>query len=248
MDESRLTFAFRVAQVKAPRAVVVTAIVAALVTAGALVSVYILRIQRGATVDEIAATPTTTTTTDSAATCGTRPCEVLTSVPVGGTTVELLADASGLQGRLRVLGPGSTTVLETALAGMGVKLTQRSLSCRKGRTSVCLVSGGHDGGMAGEVFVAHRNDWQPADLSYFSSVGYLDLIQVSGDSSAEIAVAQQPRCGASAAECAGLPIIVEVFQLDGSTVGCTPEYAALTQLPGWPDVELTDAQLQPCST
>lgn len=223
-----------------------TAVAAALVSVAALVTVTVLRVQRGTAGDEPKLSAPTTTTPDAAATCGDRPCEVLTSVPVGGMTVELLADISGRNGRLRVLGHEEPTVLETALAGMGVKLTQKSLVCFKGPASACVVRGGHDGGMVGEVFVSRGKQWQAAAKPYFSTAGYLDLVQVVGNKSAEVAVAEQPGCDGPAAQCAGSPIVVRVFGLDGDTAGCTPQYASLTQLPGWPDVELTEPLLQKC--
>lgn len=232
---------------RAPRAVVVTAVVAALVTVAALATVTVLRVQRDAANAGPGGTPGPTTTSDAASTCGNRPCEVLTSVPVGATTVELLADTDGRNGRLRVRGSGSTSVLETALAGMRVRLTQKSLVCAKGPTSACLVSGAHNGGVVGEVFVARGRSWQPVERPYFSAAAYVDLMQVTGDNAPEVLVAQHQDCTGSAAECAGAPIVLEVFALDGSSEGCTLQYGALTQLPGWPNVYLRDAELQPCA-
>lgn len=233
----------------APRPVVATAVVAAVVTVAALAAVAVLRIQRGSATDGPGSAPASASAaSDAAVSCGSRPCGVLTSVPVGGTTVELLADADGRNGRLRVLADGSATVVETALAGMGVRLTQRSLVCAKGPTSACLVRGGHDGGMVGEVFVDRGAAWEAAERPYISSAGYLDLMQVSGDEAPEVAVAQQPDCTGSGPACAGFPIVVELFALNGSSGGCTPPYGALTQLPGWPDVQLRSADLQRCGT
>ncbi|MGH3431622.1 MAG: hypothetical protein ACRDQB_02170 [Thermocrispum sp.] len=223
-----------------------TAVMAALVTVAALAAVIVLRMQRDQAEGVRGAAPPSSSPADAAAACGDRPCEVLTSVPVGSTTVELLADAAGRNGRLRFLADGGTSVQETALAGMGVRLTQRSLSCAKGTTSACLVRGGHDGGVVGEVFVARGGGWEPVEQPYFSSAAFLDLVQVTGNGNAEVAVAQMPDCAGSAAECAGAPIVVEVFGLDGTSEGCTPPYGALTQLPGWPDVDLTDGDLQTC--
>lgn len=231
---------------RAPRAVVATAVAAALVTVLALGAVALVRFEREKASENAANTPPPTSETDAAAACGSSPCGVLTSLPVGGSTVELLADAAGKNGRLRILGPGSDAVIETALASMGVRLTQRSLACTQGPTSACLVRGGHQGGVVGEVFVARDDNWEPAERPYFSSAGYLDLLQVGGDGSPEVGVAEHPGCAGSAVECAGAAIAVQVFALNGTSAGCTPAYGALTQLPGWPDVELAEADLHEC--
>lgn len=225
---------------------VATAVVAALVTAAALVTVVVLRIERDEAAAGPSAAPPTSSSADAAAICGKRPCEVLTSVPVGSTTVELLADSNGRNGRLRILAGETPSVLDTALAGMGVRLTQKSLSCTKGPTSGCLLRGGYDGGVVAEVFQSRGDAWQAAERPYFSTAGYLDMMQITGDGAPEVAVGQTPDCTGSAAECAGTPIVVEVYGLDGSSKGCTFPYGALTQLPGWPDVALDDSDLQEC--
>lgn len=230
---------------RAPRSVQVTALLAVLVAVGALVTVWVLRSQRdpqGAGPDTM---PAPTTSTDAAEICGESPCEVLTSTPLGLTTVQLLADVNGLNGRLRVLRSGSSTVLEMALAGEGVRLDQRSLVCAKGPTSACLVSGAHRGGVAGEVFVDGERGWESPPLQ-LSPAGYVDLMQVTGDKTPDVVVATQPDCDGTAAECAGTPVVLEVFGLDGESLGCTQPYAALAQLPGWPAVQLNGIALQPC--
>lgn len=231
---------------RAPRPVVATAVVAALVTVLALGAVALVRFEREKASENAATTPPSASETDAAAACGSAPCGVLTSLPIGGSTVELLADAEGRNGRLRILGPGSDSVLETALASMGVRLTQRSLACSEGPTSACLVRGGHQGGVVGEVFVSREGKWDPVERPYFSSAGYLDLLQVSGDGSPEVGVAEHPDCAGSAGDCAGAAMAVRVFGLDGTSSGCSPPYGALTQLPGWPDVELDEADLRDC--
>lgn len=223
-----------------PRAIVVTTVVATLVAVSAFGAVFVLRTQRDDAAS--AAGPPAPTTTDAAATCGNRPCEVLTSLPVGRTTVELLADADGGNGRLRIL-ESSPTVLETALAPMDVTLTQRSLSCQSGPRSGCVVRGGHNGGVVGEVFVNRGGHWRSVERPYFSTAGYLDLVHVAGDYSPEILVAQHD-C-AQGRSCSG-PVVVEVFGLDGSSVGCTRPYDTLSQLPGWPEVDVDHGDLVDC--
>lgn len=224
---------------KAPRSVLVTAVLAVLVTVGALVTVMVLRSQRDAQGIGPDRTPTPTTSTDAAEICGTRRCEVLTSAPLGLTTVQLLADVNGRNGRLRVLRGASSTVLEMAAAEMG--LTQQSLVCAKGPISACLVSGAYQGGVAGEVFVDGERGWEFPE-PHLSTAGYVDLMQVTGDETPDVVVATQPDCDGSAAECAGAPIVLEVFALDGKSLGCTQPYAALTQLP----VQLDGVALQQC--
>lgn len=227
----------------APRPVVVTALVAALVAVIAFVAVAVLRFQRSDADAADRVGPPVRSNRDAAATCGSRPCEVLTSLPVGRTTVELLSDVDGRSGRLRVRGPHSEVVLETALAGMNVKVTQRSLVCIAGPASACLVRGRHENGVAGEVFVGRNGSWTSADQPYFSDAGYIDLLDVTGDKSPEIGVARQ-HC-AHDSGCGG-PVVVEVYGLDGDPIGCTRDYSSLTQLPGWPDVELHRSDLHKC--
>lgn len=229
---------------QAPRSVVVAAAIAALVTVVALAAVVALRIERNRAEAGANGTLFGSGDADAAAVCGDGPCGVLTSLPVAGATVELLADADGAHGRIRVIEPGSDIVIETALAAMGVRLTQRSLVCTTAPTSACLVRGNHDGGVVGEVFV-DRDNWQPAERPYFSSAGLLDLVQVAGDASAEILVAQED-CGGFTEECQSAPVLIEVFALDGKSMGCTRSYGALRDLPGWPDVQLGPEQLSRC--
>lgn len=230
---------------RAPRSVLVTAVLAVLVTVGALVTVMVLRSQRDAQGFGPDPTTPTTTSTDAAEICGKSRCGVLTSTPLGLRTVQLLADENGLNGRLRVLRGESSTVLEMALAGEGVRLTQRSLVCWEGPTNACLVSGAHRGGVAGEVFVDGERGWESPAL-HLSTAGYVDLMQVTGDKTPDVVVAKQPDCDGTAAECAGTPIVLEVLALDGKSLGCTQPYAALTQLPGWPAVQLSGVALQEC--
>lgn len=229
---------------QAPRSVVVAAAIAALVTVVALAAVVALRIERNRAEAGADGALFGSGHPDDATVCGDGPCGVLTSLPVAGATVELLADADGAHGRVRVIEPGSDIVIETALAAMGVRLTQRSLVCMTAPTSACLVRGNHDGGVVGEVFVAGDN-WQPAERPYFSSAGLLDLVQVTGDESPEILVAQED-CGGFTEECQSAPVLVEAFALDGKSVGCTGSYEALSDLPGWPELRLEQDQLGPC--
>lgn len=232
--------------VRAPRPVVLTVVIALLVTAAALATVVALRGERDTSGDEIATGPTATSPAPPAATCGDSPCGVLTSLPVGSTTVELLADEQGENSRLRILGTGSETVLETALGEMGVRVTQRSLVCQDGPTAACLVRGGQAGDVVGEVYADTDGKWEPAGRPYVSNAGYLDLLHVAADRSPEIGIAHHPDCEGSADDCTSAVVVIEVFGLDGASLGCTRRYGSLTQLPGWPDVGLTDDDLRSC--
>lgn len=228
----------------APRAVVATAAVAALVTVVALAAVLALRIERERAEAGLDSALFGSAEGDAASVCGEDPCGVLTSLRVGDATVELLADADGEHGRVRVLQDGSDIVIETALAAMGVRLTQKSLVCVDATKSACLVRGGYDGGVVGEVFV-ERDNWQPAERPYFSSAAVLDLDNVADDDSAEIVVAQED-CVDYAEDCAGAPVFVEVFALDGRSLGCTERHRTVRELPGWPEVHIHDDTLGRC--
>lgn len=230
---------------RAPRSVVATAVVAAVVALLAFGAVVALRVQGGIAIDWPDLLPPRDT--NVAANCGTQPCEVLTSLPVGAVTVELLADADGRNGRLRVRGPDADTVLETAVATIDVRLSQRSLVCMKGPASACIVKGKRAGGdFAGEVFVSDEDRWRAADLRFYSNAGFLDLMQVAGDGSPEIGVAVLPGCEGDPTACADDTVVVEVHALDGSSLGCTLRFAGLRFLPGWPDVQLSEGDLVGC--
>lgn len=231
---------------RVPRAVVATAAMAAIVALLAFGAVVALRVQRGVAIDWPDLLPPVRDR-NVAANCGTQPCEVLTSLPVGAVTVELLADAEGRNGRLRVRGQDEDTVLETAVAAVDVRLTQRSLLCMRGPRSACIVKGSRaEGDLAGEVFFSDGDRWLAADLRFYSSAGYLDLLQVTGDGAPEIGVAVLPDCPGAPAACADDTVMVEVYALDGASLGCTLRFAGLRFLPGWPDVQLTEGDLTRC--
>ncbi|MPY77449.1 MAG: hypothetical protein GEV04_02935 [Actinophytocola sp.] len=231
--------------VGASRPVVVTAGVAVGVTVLAFIAAVLLRIERdtamaaGQLGPPAAAVP-------GELTCGDEPCGVLTSLPVGDATVELLAGDGGKHGIVRVLAHGSSTVLETALADLGVKLTQRSLVCTEGDATACLVRGDQDGTVLGEVFVARDDKWEAVERPYVSNAAYLDLVPAIGHNSPEIVLATYPNCMGDADECAGADVALQVFSLDGTSRGCTRGYSALARMPDWPDVSLTDRELRPC--
>src|SRR5690606_8960620 len=242
----RTVLVYRHAVRRTPRPVKVTVVVAIVVAVAALATAAVLRMQRTESARADATTGPVAGVDDVAAKCGENPCEVLTSVPVGQTTVELLADANGRHGRLRFLEPDGASLLGTALADMDVRLTQKSLSCFQGPTSACLVRGGRDGGVIGEVFVRTGGGWTTVEQPYYSEAGLVDLAQITGDRSPEVAVAKVPGCAGQGHLCRKVPIRLHVYGLDGSPLGCSATYSSLTQVPGWPDIALSDWELRDC--
>lgn len=232
--------------VRASRSVVVTAVVAVVVTVVALASAVVLRVQRDAVTAAGQLGPPVAAAGSGDLTCGDAPCGVLTSLPVGDATVELLAGDGGEHATVRVLTPESDTVLETALADLGVKLTQRSLVCTEGDDSACLVRGDRDGAVVGEVFVARDDKWEAVERPYVSTGGYLDLVPATGSGSPEIVLATYPNCTGNAEDCEGAAVALRVFALDGTSRGCTRSYRSLDRLPDWPDVDLNGGALRPC--
>lgn len=225
---------------RAPRSVRITAAGAALVAVAALAAVVVMRAQRDSAPGAPGGGPVGQLVVDVTTRCGDQPCEVLTSLQVRDSTVELLTDVQGKHGKLRILRPEASSVIETALGPMGVRLDQSSLGCVAASTSACLVYGEHRDGVAGQLMVAVDGDWRAVEEPYFSQGGHLELTQVTGDDVPELLVAGCPR------ECTDGAVLVEVFALDGELVGCTGEYPALRLLPGWPDVVVGAADLHSC--
>src|SRR5690606_34735247 len=121
------------------RSVKVTFVVAVVVTIAALGTAVALRMVRAERADDGSSTRSSTAVENAAERCGELPCEVLTSVPVGSTTVELLADPDGKHGRLRFRDDNGPSLRKTALGDLGVHVTQKSLSCADGPTKACVV-------------------------------------------------------------------------------------------------------------
>jgi hypothetical protein len=232
---------------RTPRSLIVAIVVAAVLAAGALTAAAVLRWRSTAT----AGTPPTSTKPPATATVGTsgcltEPCRVLATTTVGGTTVELVADAGATSGRLRVGGPTSGRVIETTITDMGVTLTTDSLQCVAGGPAACLIKGRHGDGLAGQVVVGRSDSWSPLEKPYVSDAGYLALANTDGDVEPEILAAQRDCSGSDPAACAGRPVFVQVFTLAGAVAGCTRTYSRVDRLPGYPTVHLTPAQLGPC--
>lgn len=228
---------------RAPRSVVATAVLAAVLTVAALVTVVALREYRERAASRLpppAATPSTTG-------CGDGSCQVLAMDNAGGTTIELLANQSGGAGRLRIGGYASKTVMETTVTSMGVVLSTRSLDCVDGPVAACLVSGPGAGGTLGEVFVARGQAWRAMEQQFLSDAGYLALSNVSGNASPEVVVVRHLCESSTAAEvCQRQPVYAQVFDLRSREVGCTLYYERAALLPGWPAVRLSGTELRAC--
>jgi hypothetical protein len=228
----------------APRSVVVTALTAALVAAGAMAAAGVLRLHPAGS--DAAGGSQAPPAQNAALQCDRGPCLPLTSQQVGGDTVDLLADASGASGRLRVAGSAASNIFETRITqSTGARLTADSLQCVAGATSVCLVRGNSQDGTSGEVLVGRSGVWSRAEIPYFSSAGYLALRDVDGDRVPEVVAVQQD-CGdgAPGGECQR--VFAEVFTLSGNEMGCTRSVGGKAALPGWPVVAPVPAQLRSC--
>src|SRR5439155_16007976 len=106
---------------RTPRSVVVTAVLAVLVAAGALGGAGVIRWRAGQSSSPAPASqkpPPTSAVGVSG--CLIEPCTVLVTTTVGTTSFELVADNGAHSGRLRVGGPTSGTVIEATITDMGV--------------------------------------------------------------------------------------------------------------------------------
>ncbi|MGQ0838405.1 hypothetical protein [Actinokineospora sp.] len=231
---------------RTPGPVVLTAALSVLVIVGALTGAAVLRSRAdsaaGGTSTSVPA-PTTTTGVGVSG-CLREPCQVLATATVGGTIVELVADSGATSGRLRIGGPSASQVIETTITDRGITLTSNSLQCYPASVSACLIRGQNEDGATGQVVVGRSDKWSPLERAYFSQAGYLLLNNVISDSAPEV-IAVQHDC-APAADCAKRPVYAQVFGLGGQEIGCSRLFARLDQLPGYPLVQLTAAQLRDC--
>ncbi|HJQ45210.1 MAG TPA: hypothetical protein VJ870_02645 [Amycolatopsis sp.] len=207
---------------------VFTAVLAALVTIAALVGVASLRGRNDGRAD-FEAVPGVSAPT-SAEECGAAPCTVLATQTVGADTVRLLADRQGANGRFQA----GAALLESTITQLGARLGAGSLSCVPGSTSACLVTAPFNGGRVGQLLIERAGTWRSVDKPYFSDAGVLVLDDVSGSEVPEVVVVQSS------------PVLARVFALEGSVVGCTRHYTALSQLRGWPNVRLQASDLRSC--
>ncbi|SDD20313.1 hypothetical protein [Actinokineospora iranica] len=229
---------------RAPTAVVLTALLSALVAGAAMTGSALLRDRPSAR------TPATETPPNSAASigvsgCHRAPCQVLATATVGGTVIDLVADAGAASGRLRIGGPSASLVIETTITELGATLTHDSLQCHPASISACLIRGDTDEGATGQVVVGRSGKWSPLARAFYSRAGHLALVDIVNDQAPEV-LAVQPDCPADT-DCAKRPVYAQVFELSGEEVGCSRTYSRIDQLPGYPEVDFTAAQLRPCS-
>ncbi|WP_233157538.1 MULTISPECIES: hypothetical protein [Amycolatopsis] len=213
---------------RAPRSVVVTAVVAAVVALSALVTVRLLR-EDGTSAQAPAGAGSNAVT--AGADCGEGPCQLVARASVDGKPVELLADAQGGNGRFQA----GANVLELTVTELGGRLDANSLSCVSGAVSACLVHARQEGAAIAQLLVGRAGTWRSVDKPYYSSGGVVRLDDVTGDTAPEVVVVQSS------------PVLARVFALDGSALGCTRRYTSVSQLRGWPEVQLNSSDLRACS-
>ncbi|HVK25090.1 MAG TPA: hypothetical protein VM677_27330 [Actinokineospora sp.] len=232
--------------VRAPRSVVLTAVLCGVVTAASLTGAAIINARS----NTVSAPPTTSTTTPTTTPnvgvsgCLREPCQVLSTTTVGGTFVELIADAGATSGRLRIGGPSSSQVIETTITELGVTLSPTSLQCVPGSASACLIRGSAPTGTAGQVVVGRSDKWSAQERAYLSAAGVLMLGNVVSDSSPEV-IAVQYDCRGNQV-CANRPVYAQVFDLGGQEIGCTKTYPRVEQIPGYPQITFPAALLRDC--
>lgn len=227
---------------------VVTAVVCVLVALGALVTAAVLRHERASTAvsDEIT-TPPATTSGAGADGCLAEPCAVVGRIPIGGTTVQLVADAGHRSGRLQIGGGGASDVIEVTITRLGAVLGPDSLQCVGGSMTVCVVRGAAADGMFGQVVVGRSGNWASVEKPFASDAGYVGAQEVDERQTGPEVLVAQHRCDPTAtADCATTPVYVQVFNVQSESLGCTRDYARLESIPGWPAVDLSAAAIRPC--
>jgi len=227
--------------------VVLAVVLAALVAGGALVAAAVVRDRDAAGHAESTDPPVTTSSGPGRVGCLVEPCQVLANVPIGGTVVELVADAGGRSGRLRIGGAGSSDVIEATITDRGATLTGDSLQCFSGTLAACVLRGTVSGGATeGQVVVGRSGKWNALQTAFVSDAGYLALADLTPDVGPEV-VAVQHRCDrATTADCSGTRVYAEVYSVSSVLLGCTRNYTRLDSMPGFPNVDLSDATLQTC--
>jgi hypothetical protein len=231
--------------VRTSRPALLTAVVAAVIVVAALATVFALR-PRPAPVAGSAGEPAVSPT-GVPVTCGAGPCRQLAAVTVAGQPVVLLADAAGGSGRIRV-GPEPGMHFELTIDEQGARLDANSLRCLDGTTAVCLVRGQVDGGAYGEVLAGSGGVWRDAGKPYFADAGTLALDDVNADGVPDVIVVRHECPGSTPGtpECQAAPVLAEVYDLGGDSLGCTRKVTSPSMLRGWPDVRLTRADLRAC--
>lgn len=220
----------------APRTVILTAALGAIVFAGALGAAALTRTVPAPSSTPSAPPPTTTDPADDG--CLREPCRVIGAATLGDTRIELVADSGARSGRLRIGSPGTSRVIE--IDGLGTLASTGALQCFPASISACLVRAESPQGTTGQVVVGRSDKWSPLERPYLSTAGYLGLNNIVADSGPEVIAAQ---CADE--DCSGT-VYAQVFTLTGATVGCTRRYASVRDLPGFPSVKVAAARLSPC--
>jgi hypothetical protein len=155
----------------------------------------------------------------------------MVATAIGSTKIELIADAGGQSGRLRI---GDDRLIESTITTRGAVLTPKSLHCTIGALSACMIRVEVDGNIIGEVVVGRSGKWNATAPRYIATGGYLSLSNVLADGAPEIVAAQRG-------------YFAQVFTLDGNEAGCTSIVTKPERLPGWPVVHPAESQLRkPC--
>ena len=199
----------RTSAASTPRSALLTAVLAAVVTLGAIAAVFLLRPRPE---EPAGAAEPATAPVSAVVTCGGGPCRQLAAVTVGGTPVVLLTDASGGAGRVRV-GAEPGTVFELSIAQLGVRLDQNSLRCIDGAAPTCLVRGdvGDQGKAAyGELLFESGGEWRAPGKPYFADAGTLSLYDVTADGRPDVIVVRHdcPGTESGTAKCDAAPVRV----------------------------------------
>ncbi|MET0132337.1 MAG: hypothetical protein ABW215_01950 [Kibdelosporangium sp.] len=208
------------------RAVVLTVLLSLLVAGAAVGAAGYLR---GS--PEPAPSPPTPSLQPTSAGCRIEPCEVVASSTVAGTRIDLLADAGRKSARLKI---GADRLVESTIAELGATLNPDSLQCEPARLSACMIRGAYNGGTVGEVVVGRSGKWGSANRRYYSSAGYLAVIDINKDGGPEVVTVHSS-------------FYAQVYAIDGEDLGCTRQVARREQLPGWPIVKPATKDLtKPC--
>lgn len=229
---------------RAPRSVLVTAAVAMVVVVGTLVAVVALRPGPDQVVSALP-NPGTASDTADPAVCGSSPCQTVATQDVNGGKVTLLASQDGGVARVNV----GAAIIDLTITEQGVKLTQDSLRCLGGAVAACLVRGPVTGGQIGEVVANRGSTWEIASQAYLSDANYIGLADVSGNAAPEVTVVRHdcPSTAQDTPKCLAAPVVAEVFDLGGRSIGCTKrKYTSPSQMRGYPTIRLAPTDLGSC--
>lgn len=148
--------------------------------------------------------------------------------------------------RLDVGTPPSDTIVDLTITEQGVKLTRDSLRCLGGAVAACLVRGPVTGGQIGEVVANRGSNWEIAGQAYLSDANYIGLTDVSGTEAPEVTVVRHdcPTTAQDTSKCAAAPVVAEVSDLGGRSLGCTKrKYTSPSQMRGYPTIRLSTSDL-----